>query len=1446
MKNLAKFFVAVAALFVGVSCTTDTTEDLTQQVVGQGQTVLTVSVGSRTSLGDKVGETYPIYWSEGDVVSLNGVPSEPLTDVEPNATVATFKWNKTFEAPYCLAYPASAKGTVTFAASQSYANGTFAQNAVPMVAYSEESVSELQLEYLAGVLQFNVTGVATLQSVIIETVDGAPLAGTFDYDFAKGTLKAKAGATSSVEYTFGDGLDLTGGNKSFNVAVPAGKYDAVKVIFLDAEGGAMEGTLTADGTNKPAVGVGEVREFTLNYAANTSYHVIKDADSLEQFAEAVVETPALKAVVTADVDASKLTWAPIEGFAGVLRGNGHTISGLKEALFGTLNGTVSNLTLDSTVTVSDNTVCATNSNGKGRIWGAFANKLIGTVEGDVVTPASLIGCVSKGSLTVNTTKYTTCSNTVTTAKDLAFGGLVGMAENAVIKGCSNDKVIESKKFATLPSGTGKWPPVYYGGVVAWIENTTVDGCINNGEFKWNDVTSTSNYIQCLQYGGIVGIAIDRTSAISNCKNYGEMTINQSMRAASIGGFVGYTVADVSYCDNYGKFNENPTAVDGLRYVNGFGGVIGYAPNASTKISYCNNYGDIYLGAKVYYYTLYLGGVIGRAPTSGTSVTYCKNYGDIELEGNKEYANDNYSTVFYVGGVGGHVYGSTAYCENHGDITIAGKGNLRNGTNINSDPCNVVAGVIARKNGSGGAGMKNYGNITVSAEFNATDHNNLGTVDLFIGGLTANTTSAIAGENHGNITVTSKLSNLIECRIAGIACRNSSAITTASKNFGNLTFAGQKYNEEQNGAYAVRAAGCLAYNSAASKNLTNEGVITVGGNITGRIMLGGAVAYSSNTLTTITNTGAVTASGTLGAYLYIGGVGAYLEGDLTSLTNSGSVSYTSTGNGATSIYAGGVAGISGAAITTAENSGPITIAGSFNFLANGGSVFNIGGVVGKASKANSGMKNLKTGTITISSDLVVPATEYYKDGATEKTSNWGGFSIGGVAGMSAHAQTSCSNAANITVSSNFAAVPTTTTGEGESATTKDNYTMHPILIAGALPYLGNENCSTVSNSGKITVSGTHSYKASGLYVGGVSCRAANNAGYIYDKFENSGDIEVSTVFENEGPIVRIAGIMAYSSGVTISNACNEGKIHFTADARVEDALYIGGVIPGDSGNGIYTNSGNKGEIRVDGYSKDLAYIAGFTSVTTGKRTFTDCYNEGHIIYNGTSGVTECARVAGFAADITSAPTVTGFVNKGNITILKQVKYVGGFTCYLNGQDSTAAEIANVTNFVNEGNINYNCVADKNSPIYISGGIARTAWTEGKALHGQTILDWHNKGNITMADGQTKTLFVGGIAGLSVNAIKGCSNTGTVKAQTSGECYVGLINGQPFNAGYPVSYSLVQGTILRNGMEAPVTVDATNFFTYAVGGKGTAANLSTCSATEMPEVPAEEPAEPEVTE
>ena len=644
MKNFAKFFVSVAVLFVGVSCATDSTEDLGQQVVGKGQTTITVSTGTRTSLGDKVDGEYPVYWSNGDQLSLNGVASAPLADVEANSTTASFTWEGTFDAPFCVAYPASDEGTVTFAAEQSYVEGTFSQNAVPMIGYADAAgVSSVQLEYLAGVLQFNITDVditgetAKLASVVIETVDGTPIAGVFDCDFATGTVKPQAGSRSSIDYSFGEeGMPVEVG-ASFHVAVPAGVYEAVKVLFIEQDGKTYEATLRAP-DSKP-IDAGQVREFSVTYKADKEYIVIKDATSLATFAEAVKTTPDLEAIVLADVDASSIAadWTPIEGFTGLLRGNGKTISGLTKPLFDDLQCTVTNLTVNSTLVI-------TTTRG-----GVFANTM---------SAGKIVNCVAHGSIT-----YQRKSSVPHVGGFI--GSLTATTEGLEITGCTNycNIVIagdtEGKTDANL----------YFGGIAGHVKSVVISNCENYGSITFNAIKG-SDTARYLNAGGIVGGNTGNPATFIDCTNYGTITTSKDpacsisyVRAAGIigvtnvasvghnltnngdfsfyaaprywcGGIIGHSqsgastdLANFSNCVNTGSITMS-NAGSGVCYIGGCLGCI--EANASRVIKDFHNRGNIILNetrASVVSRRMFVGGVIGYVNT-GTAISYCSNEGNV--------------------------------------------------------------------------------------------------------------------------------------------------------------------------------------------------------------------------------------------------------------------------------------------------------------------------------------------------------------------------------------------------------------------------------------------------------------------------------------------------------------------------------------------------------------------------------------------------------------------------------------------------------------------------------------------------------------------------------------------------------------------------------------------------------------------------------------------------
>ena len=73
MKRYTLCTLLSALLFV--ACQTDYTADL--GLNGDGTTTLTITTAkTRTYLGAKEGDSYPVYWSEGDRIVVNGNLSE--------------------------------------------------------------------------------------------------------------------------------------------------------------------------------------------------------------------------------------------------------------------------------------------------------------------------------------------------------------------------------------------------------------------------------------------------------------------------------------------------------------------------------------------------------------------------------------------------------------------------------------------------------------------------------------------------------------------------------------------------------------------------------------------------------------------------------------------------------------------------------------------------------------------------------------------------------------------------------------------------------------------------------------------------------------------------------------------------------------------------------------------------------------------------------------------------------------------------------------------------------------------------------------------------------------------------------------------------------------------------------------------------------------------------
>ena len=258
--------LGIIAFAIGLAGCTQEFDD--QQLEGQsGTNILTVNISasqSKVALGEKDSAgKYPVYWSEGDRISVNGHISEEAAISPSSAGSAQFEFKDALlNYPYSILYPASESNIVSFADVQNFTKGSFERGATPMYAYVESATKSINLNHLSGVLRFNIKGDAegtALSKVVIEASTGS-IVGDFTVDFTTGKLTAAEGAGSTLEYSFGEGLTLsTTKDEAFFVALPCGDFGMCRAQIYTTDGRSMTARFNASSSSTIKAGV--IREF---------------------------------------------------------------------------------------------------------------------------------------------------------------------------------------------------------------------------------------------------------------------------------------------------------------------------------------------------------------------------------------------------------------------------------------------------------------------------------------------------------------------------------------------------------------------------------------------------------------------------------------------------------------------------------------------------------------------------------------------------------------------------------------------------------------------------------------------------------------------------------------------------------------------------------------------------------------------------------------------------------------------------------------------------------------------------------------------------------------------------------------------------------------------------------------------------------------------------------
>ena len=1295
MKNLSKIFLAVAVACASFACTTDATEDLGVNVGGQTQITISLEE-SRTQLGAEADGVYPLYWSNGDKISVNGVESNEIS-VGEKASVASFTIPATLSAPYCIAYPAAAEGQVMFAAAQTHvSNTTFGSGVSTMYGYSENG-GGVTMHHLTGVLKIGVKGSAVLKKAAISTANG-PIAGAFEIDFATGELTPAIGASNVINYSFGEGLQLTEETQYLHVAVPAGEYNFLHVTLYDSENNVMIASVKADNT-KP-LKAGNVRTFsnTILYTPNSSDFVIASYADLVNFASIAATTDKNALLVENIVIPEDAAWTPIENFANTFNGNGFEISGLKNGLFNTLTGaTVKNLKLNIDITIEDE------------------RHIVGGIVGVLKSTADKVGtvdnCVVSGKMTI----ATTFKGITTADNEIGFSPMIAQAYNATVTNCVNNASIDVKAISATTTTQIK-PCV--AGVVALVKvesgvtiTPVVTNCVNSksATITWNENETVKNTKLNPYIGGVVGGYLINGTA-ENLKNYADISVLSAMYVPNIGGVIGYAhPATVTHLYNYGNILLDSNC--SFAY---WGGVIGSGYTAVQTISHCENHGNVTFGKNATCASRnYIGGVIGTSQTDGAVYSNLKNTGTIASYG------DNSASRFQIAGI----------------IAFSVKiGKLENC--VNGEQGTEKGKIIAE----GKIGIKDtyYPSIGgVCASFQAGSKG-----DLMIKSCT----------NYAPIVASQTIVNLMAHAIGGVVgWVRSGATVEDCQNYGHVDCT-ELTNEAKLQSFIGGVVGIVSDGKKVINNNHNHGSITVGEKADARFQLGGVAGYLSHGLTNCSNSGKITFNGSpsianseVGSLQGTGRTDAEpnnrsniagvvakvystsLTTSISGLTNTGDIHLPQ----ADSIRCTAIGGVLGEAtllnvtVSKLNNSGNIKVEN-----VNNKAMLNyLGGVIGRNfnMKVKNQIVNISectnSGNITL---IEKTATNHVRAGGI----------VADLLASGASELESIITISNCTNSGNISRTTTTKTASSQS------YAGGIVGAVGAKPGSANESLmgtaltiSGCENSGSIQFEQTNGSKA---LDNTADCNAFGGiVGMMYGGLTNTpakqyipevvSCVNKGTVSSYAGAVGGIAGLIydwGKVSGTESANCVNEGEVKLLGTSNGYAGGVIGYIHQVDAVNTeIYcTYSANKGVVSGNKY---IGGIVGYSSSTI-VDNIANCTNIGSVegvIETGTKD----AKYAGFVGGI-AGYTASNIINSKVHAAVKGIYYLNAGM--VTGSERVAGTVV-ATNCQVGGTITIDhddedesekisTLTEENYYKFIYGNITGIDWTGTENYDGCTLL------------------------------------------------------------------------------------------------------------------------------
>lgn len=1287
MKNVYIFLSIIALSAFSFGCAKEEIDPAQDEILsqdalsqpGEGSTVTVVlsvpeyaePLDTKTALGAKDGSSYPVKWSSGDQdrISLNGSAPTASTKDSDTQITASFK-----PASGLSVYNFLYRGVdghdnqVSIPASQTYYANDFDDAAMPMYAASATRPSgTVTFNHLCALLKFSITGSFAsgkgIDSITLTAVDGTSLSGTFTIgktgNLLNGTL-TPASSGGSINFNFGGHKQLSDTPFVFYVAIPAGTYTGgIQCEIVDNENGHMVFKVLNDNNTIVAGKVRELGTFGYVQSKLTNTHMIYDDATFLSFVNKVnVENnKTLNARITKNsdlalTDATASAFNSIVDYEGVFDGNGKTISGLTKPLFSDLKGVVKNLTLNSSISITD----ASDLN-----LGIFARRVVpGTAIDDI---GGLKNCTAKGTITF--TPSTALSG------NPCIGGLVGNNLGGAFIGCTNEATVKLADNAGVTHTGDRQPSI--GGVIgrtqkggALSTNGSISDCTNSGT-----VSCEEQFEGNIMIGGVVGYGVEVAENISGCTNSGTVTAASTCtttKVLHIGGVAGMYKGEMESCSNLTLGNVTTESGSAAGTQLNQGGVVGRLNNGSASYSGLTNAGTVNVAAIGGSTARLIGGVVGRC-NEGSTITDLTNSGNINYTANATTAtyiggvvasntvsgvilencrstggtltvsNTSHNNALYVGGVVGYSTKAVSSCSNA--MTVATSGSMVQGGNQYL----CFGGVIGYMSGAVLAT-----NCTNSGAINFGQSQS-GEGQLYVGGVVGAVTGAeiYGGGNSGTITFTGQNTKRPPS-VGGIVGRVFSNTTDSGYSLNNnVTNSGSIiFNSSVSSSQFMYAGGLVGQHLGGNIYGTNDSPITVTELHESMMALGGIVGYlAGGEVSNGTNTanGDIAVNGYIAGYhSYVGGIvgmssgGSSIAaggGTITGASNAGDVTVAAGCTIPRNNYVGGVIGYAGNDVSNASNTGNVVNNYSQGSGSNGTSYhMNIAGVAAHSVATLTSCTN--TGNIT-------------NNGSTYKSE----INVSGVVGISEGDVISCSNGTNSLAGgtiTNTATSGTNSRQDGQFAgvisNNKGNTTVTSCFNKGAVQNSGA--CSSISiggvvawttggtttytgcyNLGNITNTGTGTDGTAGVRMGGVVGSASgantftgNSTTYNYNKgvlLENSASTKVA-VGGVCGYTFSAASDFAYAKSL-YPDGDDVDDIVIKGNAR--DKVYVGGIIGMSAVTSSFDHTYNSSDVRFlnleinqSGQVFGGGIIGGWTAA--GTQTIDSCENTGWVYTKNSAG------------------------------------------------------------------------------------------------------------------------------------------------------------------------------------------------------------------------------------